>query len=217
MAKWLPMLTGALKEGAQKLLSVFTKSKESTDSLGLPKDVAKSIDEQPDLSAPLPKEYPYSNHKSEETRSSPRATPPERPSASQSETADQGPTEDTVTSPSPQEVPTELPKGEGRPEAESIQQAAQSAELPELPEWPKTVMEASGISSGSQFTSSGAITTPSQQEVQQPRAPEPQSAPQTTTQEAPEQQVVSGYSRTERLLEMILFRGIPVHKPPRGP
>ena len=227
MAKWLPFITGAIKDGAQKLMSVFTRAKTDTESssTGEPKAVADSMAAQPDLTAPLPNTYPYTGQ--QEGTASPSNTPLGQPGAT--EPSQLPNREITAESSIPQygemgkqEAPTPIPSA-------SLQPSSAPSSLPNLPEWPKAVMESSGMAAYSSFGPNGTLTTGTQLpaggqqsqltgEAPTLQSPTPQATPD---QQLPgmmaAEQVVGGYSRTERLLELMLLRGIPTLKPPRGP
>jgi len=214
----MPMITGAIKEGAQKLLSVFTKSKTETSSLGEPKDVTDAMDAQSDLLASPPKQPDIGQREDKEPSSAPalEVTPSSEPEpAPTPEATIPEDTQDQLPKPTTPNIPSE-------PTVE--QPTIPQSPLPDLPEWPKAVMESSGLGNGSSFNPFGSFSAAPQPSAGAPQTPQAEAA---SNQQAgpsdqlpgmmPAEQVVGGYSRTDRLLELIMLRGIPTLKPPRGP
>ena len=300
MAKWMPMITGALKEGAQKLLSVFTKNKtdveaggsKESDSFTKGMPVEELMESKPDPNAAKesgakespnldktlkqpreierPQQPPWDNSRSggdpgelkegEAPISGPHPTPKydtrnampalqaavvedthtaeihkyaEKDKASQ-ESSEKESQRERQESPDPERLSEEwnkqvkdVPELPGSTPEPTKPETPQSS-LPDLPEWPKAVMESSGMGAGSHFGPSGILTTTQppggqlQGQLTEGSAPAQQAAQQTAPIQQPQgmmaaEQVVGGYNRTERLLELMLLRGIPTLKPPRGP
>ncbi len=308
MAKWMPIISGALKGAAQKLISVFTKNRTEAES-GESKDVGELTKAKPDpdlpdfpeesapkiQSMPTPKpdesiaqsreeRYPdpvnsttgaeakeYSDSPGAVPRSEPLPIPggptdskiskepfeyddqntKATPSSDNEVAKEDSKAESEVKPPDKLELPESEPaptedlrlpeiasqrenssepvvstsatnQASPIPELTTPQQSPRS--LPDLPEWPKAVMEASGMSNGSNFGPAGNLAAPppplgTQGPVTQepPQQPPQQSAPIQPQGMQAAEQVVKGYTRTDKLLELMMLRGIPSLKPPRGP
>ena len=239
MASWMPILTGAVKGAAQKLVSLFTNAKAETEkdpfedpNYKFSEDTKKDPFEDPSNPFKLVNEPQKRN--SEEVLTQPREVE-DLDSPDQDVHENAVPISGKGAVPSlPSDNSAELIKFFQRDrdsQKSSTWENEEEPRLPDIPGWSKAVIGASGATAGSHFAPSGDLTAgqfpagePPQGQLAASSTPSltQQADSQSTLPEKPEEmkateQVVPGYSRTERLLELMLLRGIPSLKPPRGP